>query len=47
MPKGQTPKIHGSIVNAPVNVSEICNQLSREKNFEEVILVKLKKEVNF
>ena len=27
MPKGQTPKIHGSIVNAPVNVSEACNHL--------------------
>ena len=25
MPEGETPKIHGSIVNVTVNVSEICN----------------------
>ena len=42
MPKGQKPKIHWSILNVPVNVSEICNQLPREGNFEEVSLVKLK-----
>ena len=27
MRKGQTPKMHGSIVNVPVNVSETCNHL--------------------
>ena len=42
MRKGQTPKMHGSIVNVPVNVSETCNYLPREGNYEEVILVKLK-----
>ena len=39
MPKGQTPKINGSIVNVPVNISEICNQLSHEGNIEKIILV--------
>ena len=47
MPKGQTPKIHVSKVNVPVNVSETCNHLPREANCEEVILVKLKKKLLF
>ena len=47
MSKGQTPKMHGSVVNVPVNVSEICNHLPREGNFEEVILVKLKRKLSF
>ena len=46
MSKGQTPKIHGSIVNAHVNVSETCNHLPREGNCEEVILVKLKRKLS-
>ena len=46
MPKGKTPKIHGSVVNVSVNVSEICNQLPRKGNCEEVILVKLKKKLS-
>ena len=41
MPKGQTPKMHGSTV--PVHVSETCNQLQREGACEEFILVKFKK----
>ena len=47
MPKGQTPKMHGSVVNVPVNVSETCNHLPREGNCEEVILVKLKGKLSF
>ena len=41
MRNGQTPEIHDSIVNVLDNVSETCNHLSRERNREEVILVKL------
>ena len=37
MPKGQTPKIHGSLVNVPVNVKETCDHLPQEGNCEEVI----------
>ena len=37
MPKGQTPKMHCSIVNIPVNVSETCNHLQQEGHCEEVI----------
>ena len=47
MPKGQTPKMHGSIANVPVNVSETCNHLPREGNYEAVILVKLKRKLFF
>ena len=47
MPKGKTPKTHGSIVNVSVNVSETCNHLPREGNCEEVTLVKLKRKLPF
>ena len=47
MPKEQTSKMHGSVVNVPVNVSETCNHLPREGNCEEVILVKLKRKLSF
>ena len=47
MSKGQTPKMHGSMVNVPVNLSETCNHLPREGNCEEVILVKLKRKLSF
>ena len=30
MPKGQTRKMHSSVVNVRVNVSETCNHLPRE-----------------
>ena len=46
MPKGKTPKKHGSIVTVPVNVSETCNHFPREGNCEEVILVKLKRKLS-
>ena len=38
--KGQTPKIHGSIVNVSVNVSETCTELPPEESYEEIIIVK-------
>lgn len=38
--KGQTPKIHRSIVNVSVNVSETCTELPREESYEEIIIVK-------
>ena len=47
MSKGQTLKMHGSIVNVPVNVCETCNHLPREGNCEEAILVKLKRKLSF
>ena len=47
MPKVQTPKMHGSIVNVHVNVSETCKHLPREGNCEKVILVKLKRKLSF
>ena len=47
MPKGQTPKMHGSIVNVHVNVSETCSHLPREGNCEKATLVKLKRKLSF
>ena len=47
MHKEHTPKIQGSIVNLPVNVSETCVQLPQEGICEKVILVKLKKQLTF
>ena len=47
MPKGQTPKMYDSITNVPVNVSETYNQLPRERNCEEAILVELKRKIAF
>ena len=47
MTKVQAPKIHRSIVNVPVNVSENCNQLPRQGNYEEIIFVKLEKKLPF
>ena len=47
IPKGMTPKIHGSILNVSASVSETCTQLSREGSCEEVILLKLKKKLSF
>lgn len=43
MTKGQTPKLHGDIVNMFINVRETCTQLPREGSCEEEILVKHKK----
>ena len=47
MPKGQTSKVYGSIVNVHVNISETYNHLPREKNCKKVILVKLKRKLSF
>ena len=41
--KGKHQKMHGSIANVPVNVSETCSHFPREGNCEELILVKLRK----
>ena len=42
MDKAQTPKMHESTENVPVNVSETCNQLPWERTCQETILAKLK-----
>ena len=43
MSKEQTPKIHVSIANVSVNVSETCTQIPREESCAELILLDLKK----
>ena len=42
MPKGQTPKLHGAIVNVPVDVNKTYSLLPNSKN---IIIVKLKKKI--
>ena len=39
MPKGQAPKLHGAIVNAPVEANKTYSLLP---NTEKIIMVKLK-----
>ena len=40
MPKGQAPKLHGAIVNVPVDINRTNSLLP---NTENIIMVKLKK----
>ena len=40
MPKGQAPKLHGAIVNEPVDINRTNSLLP---NTENIIMVKLKK----
>jgi len=47
MPKGQCPKIKGSICNVPIKADEICNVLPRGMDNNGVVQVALKKKLNF
>ena len=42
MPKGQTQKVHGSLVNVPLNVHETSTQLPQAGSCKQIILVKHK-----
>ena len=45
MPKGQSPKLNGSICNIPVECKDICNVLPRGMDNNGVVLVKLKRKL--
>ena len=47
MPKGQCPKIKGSICNVPIKADDICNVLPRGMDSNGVVQVALKKKMNF
>ena len=47
MSKGQMPKMKGAICNAPVSVNDISLTLPRNLNSSGIILVKLKKKLEF
>ena len=44
MPKGQTLKLYGAIVNVPVDANKTYSLLPSTENF---IMVKLKKKISF
>jgi hypothetical protein len=47
MPKGQQRKIKGAICNVPVECSQTCNVLHRPPDRSEIILLKLKRKLQF
>ena len=47
MPKGQAPKIKGTICNVPIEADQICNILPRGMDNNGIITVSLKKRMKF
>ena len=47
MPKGQTPKLKGSICNVPINTSDIVNTLSQGADSNGILMVKLKRKLMY
>ena len=47
MPKGQQRKIKGAICNVPVNCEETCKVLPRAPDSSGIILLKLKRKLQF
>ena len=47
MPKGQFPKLKGSICNIPVNASDIINVLPHGADSNGLVVVKLKQKLNY
>ena len=47
MPKGQTPKLKGSICNVPIDTNDVTNILPRGANSNGIITIKLKQKFSF
>ena len=47
MPKGQQPKIRGAVCNIPIQAGAVSNVLPRSANNDGVVLVKLKRKIEF
>ena len=47
MPKGQFPKLKGSICSIPVNTSDIINILPHGADSNSLVVVKLKSKLNY
>ncbi|XP_066925712.1 uncharacterized protein [Clytia hemisphaerica] len=47
MPKGQFPKLKGSICNVPIDVEDIANTLPRRANDNGLVIVKLKRKLEY
>ena len=43
MPKGQTPKLEGSICNVPIDTHDVTNVLPRGADSNGIIMIKLKR----
>ena len=41
MPKGQSPKLKGSLCNIPIDVVDVCNTLPRPADRNGIIIVRL------
>uniref|UniRef100_A0A7M5WQX0 DUF6570 domain-containing protein n=1 Tax=Clytia hemisphaerica TaxID=252671 RepID=A0A7M5WQX0_9CNID len=47
MPKGQFPKLKGSICNVPINVENVANTLPRSTSDNGLLIVKLKRKLEY
>ena len=47
MPKGQTPKLKGSICNVPIDTNDVTNVLLRGDDSNGIIMIKLKRKLSF
>ena len=47
MPKGQSPKLKGALCNIPIDVVDVCNTLPRLADRNGVIIVKLKRKLQY
>ena len=47
MPKGQFPKLKGSICNVPIDVEDVANTLPRSTNDNGFLIVKLKRKLEY
>ena len=45
MPKGQTPKLKGSICNVPIDTNDVTNILPRGADINGIIMIKLKRKL--
>ena len=47
MPKGQAPKVKGAICNVPNDIVDTCNSLPRPADSNGLVLVKLKRKIEY
>ena len=47
MPKGQSPKLKGPLCNIPIDVVDVCNALPRPADSDGIIIVKLKRKLQY
>ena len=47
MPKGQTPKLKGSICNVPIDTNNVTNVLPRGDDSNGIVMVKIKRKLSF